>query len=160
MSARIIHPTARADQLDAAAAHARRVLTTAAKRGSAALDPNPPVRWLAKHAAEIRTAIEKRTVRACPHIGDTPQLLFAAAWRPGHLVCLSCLPALDPDPAEAVRCDHCRQAAPYLHGSVTALGPVLFAYALCPRCVTGQPASAVGSAPLPGSGSATPAATP
>jgi hypothetical protein len=136
-NARTMHPVALADQLDAAAAHARRVLTDAAGHGHATLDHTPPTEWLAEQAAAIRTAILNRTARGCPHITTAPQLLHAAAWAPSLLVCTACLPALDPDPNDTT-CDRCHQPADLLTGSVAAFGPVLFAYSLCDPC-TAQP---------------------
>ncbi|MDG6104386.1 hypothetical protein Daura_07400 [Dactylosporangium aurantiacum] len=134
MNARTLHPVALADQLGAATAHARHILTSAADHGRAVLDANPPAEWLAAQAAAIRAAILNRAARCCPHIGAAPQLLHAAAWHPGLLVCLDCLPALDPSPDDTT-CDRCHLPAPLLTGSVAAFGPVLLAYALCDDCI-------------------------
>ncbi|WP_327005875.1 hypothetical protein OHA72_00460 [Dactylosporangium sp. NBC_01737] len=134
MNAHTLHPVALAGQFGAAAAHASHILTSAADQGRAIIDTNPPAEWLASQATAIRAAILNRTARCCPHIGAAPQLLHAAAWHPGLLVCLDCLPALDPV-ADDTTCDRCHCSASLLTGSVAAFCPVLLAYALCDDCI-------------------------
>ncbi|MEV6927424.1 hypothetical protein AB0M46_23365 [Dactylosporangium sp. NPDC051485] len=137
MNARITHPTAFGDQVAAASKHAHRILTDATARGEAEPDPAPPRAWLAAQAEILITALHNHTARVCAHVGAAPQLLNAAAWHPGVLVCTDCAAALDPDPIEDVTCDRCRRPALALTGSIAAFGPILFAYALCDPCTKG-----------------------
>jgi len=149
MTRRTVHPTAHHDQLQAAAAHARRVVARAAtEHGNLAPVHHPPAGgWLAGQLRELLTQLRDRTARACPHLHDAAQLIHAAAWAPARLVCTACLHTLDPDPIENTRCDRCHQPADTLRGNVAAIGPLLYTYALCPPCTSPAVTGGLGNGP-------------
>lgn len=138
MTVRITNPTAYRDQIRAAGAHARRRLTDAHTHGLIEPDPAPPRRWLAEQYTILLTAIEDGTAQLCPHAGrGGPRMLAAAAWSPGTLVCGDCTDQLDLNPDNRDTCDRCHQHARTLTGSIGAVGPLMFAYALCNPCTNG-----------------------
>jgi hypothetical protein len=133
MNIPITCPTARADQLRAAAGHADTVLRSLATTPGARHVHGTPSTWLIQHAAVLLTALDSHTVKRCPHAGQSPQLLHAAVWAPGRLVCTACLPTLTPTPGTEHTCDRCHRTRPLIPG-IAALGPVLLIYGLCRQC--------------------------
>lgn len=135
MTAARLHPTAYADQLDAATADANRHLrATAAHTGGRLAHTHAG--WLADQAETLRRAMTDGTARVCRHIGPSPRIAHAAAWAPGVLVCSSCIRLVMPDADEDGTCDRCRRPVLTLHAGVVALGPVLLAYGLCGACTS------------------------
>ncbi|MCO1582400.1 hypothetical protein M8C13_42295 [Crossiella sp. SN42] len=128
--------TALLDQVQAASADAKRVLHDAARHRSMTLTRSIPSPWLADQFTDLVHGIVTGTVKACRHLGAAPQIAMAAAWAPGHLVCPACFPQLAPSPAEDSTCDRCRKPATTLHSTITAAGPILLTYGLCPTCHT------------------------
>lgn len=126
--------TAQADQLHAAVRDARRLLEGAARAGRGNLVPAPAGSWLADQALILATALLTGESRCCPHLASGPRVLHAVAWKPGYLVCTACRPLLVADAEEDSTCDRCRQHADQLHTGITACGPVLLGYGLCPPC--------------------------
>ncbi|MDL4815478.1 hypothetical protein [Actinomadura opuntiae] len=115
-------PTGFRDQLDAAATHTRQSLAAATAAG--VLTRHAPIPT-ADHPAWIRLGITDTLVRWHAGSADTcmhaphplrPRPVFAAAWRPGLVVCGACghLLAIPPDSDTDRTCDGC--------GKVTA-GP-------------------------------------
>ncbi|MGO1055746.1 hypothetical protein [Crossiella sp. CA198] len=128
--------TALLDQVQAASADAHRVLHHAAREKSMTLTRSTPSAWLAEQFTTLVCAIVTGTVKTCRHLGAAPQVAMAAVWAPGHLVCPTCFPQLAPSPAEDSTCDRCRKPATTLHSTITAAGPILLSYGLCPTCHT------------------------
>jgi hypothetical protein len=124
--------TALLDQVHAAAGHARRVLATAAGNHDATGIPVTPP-WLRPHVQALTRALAADT--GCPHAWDGPQILHAAVWAPGRVVCSHCVHTLAPPPGEDHTCDRCRQAHPVIHSGAAAAGPVLLAFGICRPCL-------------------------
>jgi len=133
-----MNPTAYTDQFDAASRHARRQLDEMARRAteaSLAMVPLPLGSWLRDQIAGVIACLQAGTADCCEHIGASPQVMFAAAWRPGRIVCLGCVQTLrTPSQVEDFTCDQCQQRHDTIHTRMTAVGPVLFAYGRCTRC--------------------------
>ncbi|WP_432833537.1 hypothetical protein [Dactylosporangium sp. CA-092794] len=135
MTLRITNPTAFRDQVRAAGAHARRRLADAAEHGVVERDPAPPRGWLAEQFTVLLAALHDGTVRTCPHVErGGPQLLNAAAWAPGMIVCGNCTDLLTPTGPARDTCDRCQRPVPAANGGIAAIGPLMFAYALCDPC--------------------------
>jgi DNA-directed RNA polymerase subunit RPC12/RpoP len=55
-------------------------------------------------------------------------------------VCARCAPALTPaDEAEETTCDKCRTRVPLIHPRSITVGPLVYAYGLCPNCAETEP---------------------
>lgn len=129
------HRTAQADQFHAAAADARRALTTIATAGGTKVTAGTdPTGWLTRQALEFFTALTGGTDRVCGHVGASPHVVHAAVWAPGLVVCPGCIHLLTPTPTEDSICDRCRRTVPTLYPAMAAVGPVLLAYGLCSPC--------------------------
>ncbi|AEH08446.1 MULTISPECIES: hypothetical protein [Protofrankia] len=130
------HAIAHADQLTAACRDALTALHAIAEDGRGYLAERPAaVPWLAAQASVFVRALTVGTVELCPHLGSSPQVVHAAAWAPGRLVCTGCVAALRPGPDEDATCDRCRCRPRRLYPGAAAFGPVLLAYGLCPSCL-------------------------
>lgn len=130
------HPTALADQIDAASAEAAHVLTAAADQPGTHLTHTTTGPWLAEQFARIDLALVSGQGMFCPHVHASPRVVFAFAWAPGLLVCPACRWLAIPTTTEDQTCDRCRRHADTLHSTIAARGPVLFGYGLCPPCHT------------------------
>jgi hypothetical protein len=136
----ITDPTALADQLSAAAREADRANRAMCATGHARLNYlTAPTPWLATKLAQLHAAIEDGTARGCPHINDGPRVAFATAWAPGLLACAHCAPMMTPDEAEDATCDKCRTRVPTIHPRSATIGPLIYAYGLCPQCASSEP---------------------
>jgi hypothetical protein len=136
----ISNPTALADQHDAAVREADRATRAMCATGAARLNYlTAPTPWLASKLAQLHAAIEDGTARACPHLNDGPRVALAAAWAPGQIVCAHCAPGLTPDAAEDSTCDKCRTRVPSIHPRSATIGPLVYAYGLCPDCAASEP---------------------
>jgi len=133
------HTIAYADQFHAAARDAQTQL-----RAMANIDPTsvlhqvplPAGSWLRDQIAGVIACLEADTADYCEHIAASPQVMFTAAWRPARFVCLDCVQTLrTPTAVEDFTCDQCHQRHDVIHTRVTAVGPVLFAYGRCTRCL-------------------------
>ena len=132
-----IHPTALADQLQAASADAVTHLHALADLigGPAVYEPVHP--WLIEQFERITFALTTGgAARFCPHIGAAPRVVHAYAWAPGLLVCPGCTWLATPDAAESTTCDRCRRHVRLLWSRFIANGPVILGYALCRTCTT------------------------
>jgi hypothetical protein len=131
-----IHPTALADQLDAASADAERRLRRAAVTPGVQFSHTDTPAWLAEQFTRIDLALTTGHGRLCPHIGAAPRVVYAFAWAPGLLTCPACRWLATPTDAEDHICDRCRRHAGTLYPTIAARGPVLFGYGLCHPCHT------------------------
>jgi hypothetical protein len=139
-------PPGAADQMAAAAAHSLQ-LTAAAFASDGAhhrevdVEDVPEWLWLPL-VAEVLGLVAgtgRTCVHACPH---RPAPYFAAAWRPGLVVCHTCLHLLHLRPGSAAdrRCDRCGHvcAGPQLgdgiHPGTIHYGPLAYTYGLCGPC--------------------------
>jgi len=133
------HNIAYVDQFDAASRDARRQLDEMALRAeetSLAMVPLAVGSWLRDQISGVIACLEADTADHCEHIGSSPQVMFAAAWQPGRIVCFDCVQTLrTPTQVEDFTCDQCHQRHDTIHTRVTAVGPVLFAYGRCTRCL-------------------------
>jgi hypothetical protein len=136
MSTPIGDPTALADQIDAAARHARHLVTRMAAAGLGQLTDAVGHPWLTGQAAALVHALSTGTGRACPHLGPTPAVIHAAVWAPGRVVCPACVGLLRAGPVEDSTCDRCRRHVRRLHAGAAAFGPLILAYGLCRACAT------------------------
>ncbi len=132
------HPTALADQVQAAGADAVRRLRQAATTPGARFTDEPAPPWLAEQFERLTLTLTLGGGRFCPHIGAAPRVVYAFAWAPGLMVCPACRWLATPTAAEDSTCDRCRRHAPDLIPEVAAHGPVLFGYGLCRPCHAGQ----------------------
>lgn len=131
------HPTAFADQLQAASADAHNRLKRAGHLPRLTFTADPPVPpWLHELFQHHCDALTGGQGRVCPHIGPAPRVVCAFAWTPGLLTCPGCRHLATPDTAEDNTCDQCRQPADLLWPGIAQLGPILFAYGLCDTCHT------------------------
>jgi hypothetical protein len=136
----ITDPTALADQLTAAireADHATRALHQAGQARLSYL--TAPTPWLASQLTALFAAIHDQTARGCQHLAGGPRVVMAAAWAPRLLVCAHCAPALTPDQDEDATCDKCRTLVPLIHPRSITVGPLVYAYGLCPDCAHTEP---------------------
>lgn len=135
MSVSDLRTLAQADQAQAAANEATRLVHQVAARGNGTLGHTLSP-WLAHRVVALADAMLNGQARACPHISSAPCLVFTALWAPGILTCRHCAHLLTPTPAEDNTCDHCRRSTNHIHPCMAAAGPVLIAYGLCGPCHT------------------------
>lgn len=135
-----MNTTAYADQFEAASRDAVRQLKEMARR--AELNPVLPTvalplgSWLRDQLCGVIACLEAGTAVYCKHIGASPQVMYTTAWKPGQFVCQDCLHTLRAKTlAEDFTCDQCQQHHDTIHSRVAAIGPVLFAYGRCTRCL-------------------------
>ncbi len=129
--------TAADDQLGEAARDAERVMFRAA--GQEEKVPHRPaggpgLGFAAHVLGDLHLASVAGTLRVCPHL-TYPQVVQAAAWRPGEMWCVLCAPAqmiLVGD--EDRTCDRCRKVYPTIRACMAQSGPVVLSYGLCARC--------------------------
>jgi hypothetical protein len=134
------HPTALADQTEAAAREADRATRALSATGRAHLNYlTAPTPWLAAKLAQLHAAIVDGTASGCAHLSDGPRVAFAAVWAPGLLVCAHCAPLLTPDAAEDSTCDKCRARVALIYPRSATLGPLIYAYGLCTGCAETEP---------------------
>ena len=133
------HPTAFADQIQAASTDALSRLQAAAARPGARLSHEPDHPWLTEQLQLITLALTLGGAKFCRHLDAAPanpRVVHAYAWSPGLLVCPACtwiaeLVKTDDD------CDRCHRISRVgLWTTVAAHGPTLFTYALCKACHT------------------------
>ncbi|GLW34084.1 hypothetical protein [Actinoplanes regularis] len=133
-----IHPTALADQRQAACADALSRLKAAAAGPGARLSYEPDHPWLTEQLRLITLSLTIGGAKFCEHLNAhpaSPRVVHAHAWTPGVLVCPDCtkFPYLIRDNT----CDRChRHSRRGLWTTIAAHGPVLFTYALCRTCHT------------------------
>lgn len=130
-----IHPTAYADQLQAATADARRRMRRAAHLPLLRLTP------AAEHPAWMAAIIDRHALallsgqgRTCPHLGAGPRVALAFAWAPGLMVCGDCRAMATPSPVEEATCDRCRRHCRRIWPGIAQHGPLLIGYGLCDTC--------------------------
>ncbi|MGH4027292.1 MAG: hypothetical protein ACRDRV_22205 [Pseudonocardiaceae bacterium] len=110
--------TAQLDQFAAATTDAYRRLTLFGNTHNSPVRLGPVPAWLVPHVRRLSEALTTGTGRRCAHLGTAPAVAHAAVWDPGHLTC-----------------DHCHRPGDPIHPGALALGPVLLAFGLCPRCL-------------------------
>ena len=120
--------TAMFDQAQAASTQAERLLRHVAEHDGSvgSLAVHGPARRVADRLAN---RLVTGQLRRCDHIGDSPQVMFWMAWRPGRLRCLSCaadaFQAINGTP-EDKRCDGCKRICRGLiHPSLIAMPAVV-----------------------------------
>ena len=143
----ITDPTALADQLTAAIREADRATRAMHQTGATRIAYlTAPTPWLASQLVRLFAAINDQSARGCEHLAGGPRVVMAAAWAPGLLACAHCAPALTPDEDEDGTCDKCRTQVPLIHPRSVTVGPLVYAYGLCPDCAATEPD---GHAPTP-----------
>lgn len=138
MTTAIHHPTALADQVEAAATDARRAITTAAACGHVALI-SPESRWLRAQVTALARSLTTGRAKVCSHLNpnSAPQVIHAAVWAPDLVVCGDCRWLLTPATgAEDFTCDRCRMPVERIHSGAVAAGPIVLGYGLCTPCLT------------------------
>ena len=131
------HPTALADQLQAASDDAHRRMLRAGKLPQLRLTHSPDVpAWLSEAFDRHALALLSGQGHICPHVGPAPRVVCAFAWAPGLLTCPGCRWLATPTDAEDSTCDRCRRHAETLYPTIAARGPILFGYGLCGTCHT------------------------
>lgn len=130
------HQIAQADQVQAAANDARRLLDHAAEQEGTTLHTTVTDPWILAQAQGLRDALQFGAVRACRHLANGPGIGHAAVWRPGFIVCPACTPLLVPKPKEDSTCDRCRRHAHDIYAGAITVGPILLGYGLCRSCAS------------------------
>lgn len=131
-----------ADQLTAAARHARNTIAATATAFGLPANATNEHSWLQEKVNELRATVEAGRGHLCPHIGPAPMLVMAAAWAPGRVTCAHCASVLfNLAPAEDLTCDRCRRQVAELVRGAGSFGPIIFHFGLCPACAdaTGAP---------------------
>ncbi|WP_020522938.1 hypothetical protein [Catelliglobosispora koreensis] len=133
-----MNTTAYNDQMHAACSEAAAQMTA-----MAAIEPDaeistvatPVGSWLRDQRAGVIACWEADTATTCQHVTGAPQVLFGAAWKPGHLVCNSCIIQLKTlNPLEEKTCDQCGNVTEDVDTHLTIIGPILYAYGQCAAC--------------------------
>jgi hypothetical protein len=145
---RAITPPAAVDQADAAAADALATLTAVVDRvgadGVHGIHPGDLPGWLRLSVLDAFTNWLSGRADTCRH-NPTPQFprpVFAAAWRPGLIICSACthLVSLPRGTDADATCDGCGyrcggvDAADPIYPSMVQLGPLVFMYGTCTGC--------------------------
>jgi hypothetical protein len=125
--------TAARDQLEAATAHAGRIVADLITRhgGRQGADTTG---WANALLAALTAAVAAGNGRLCPHITTAPTVVYAVAWAPGHLMCDRCIAQLTPPGDEDTTCDRCRRQAAPIHPGATTAGPIVLTFGLCQPC--------------------------
>ena len=135
----ITDPTALADQLTAASREADRATRAMGQDGARLAYLTAPTPWLASQLTTLVAAIQDGTARSCEHLAGGPRVVLGAAWSPTTLVCAHCTLLLTPDTAEDSTCDKCRTEVPLIYPRSITIGPLVYAYGLCPGCAATEP---------------------
>lgn len=146
--ARAVMPCGLVDQADAATTEAHAILNETAVRfcddqarpATAADIPG----WLRLGLLDTLTAFAAGRATTCMHAPDAirPQPVYAAAWKPGTVVCQRCphLLSLKHNPAADSACDACgHQCAGVeeddgIYPGMVQLGPLIYQYGTCTGC--------------------------
>jgi hypothetical protein len=129
------HPTALADQLQAAStdAHGRILRAGTLPQLRLTHRPNIPA-WLTEAFDRHALTLLAGQGQVCAHVGSTPRVVCAFAWIPGLLVCPACRTLATPNPTEDATCDRCRRHCRRIWPGIAQVGPILFGYGLCQHC--------------------------
>lgn len=132
----ITHPTALADQCQAAERDAAGHLADIARATGAALGQLHTTPWLAAQIRAIYDSLADGDVYVCDHVVNGPCAMLACLWAPGIVVCDQCAPTLllATSAAADTTCDRCHKAGQEIHSTAIATGPLILAYGLCPAC--------------------------
>lgn len=131
------HPTALADQIDAASADAaRRLRHAASATPGARYTDGPAPDWLAEQFQRLTLTLTLGGGRYCKHLGPAPRVVHAFAWAPGLMLCPACRWLATPAPTENHTCDRCHHHVDTVIPCLAAHGPVILGYGLCRACHT------------------------
>lgn len=129
------HPTALADQIQAASDDAHRRIVRAATLPQLRLTQTPDVpAWLREAFERHALALLSGQGRICAHVGPAPRVVCAFAWASGLLTCLACRALATPTATEDTTCDRCRRHCRQIWPGIVQVGPILFGYGLCRTC--------------------------
>ena len=139
--ARTVAPGHLVDQAQAASADAERVILThpLGTAGQVPVDTIPD--WLLLGVITAYAEWVTGNATTCPHqpTAERPQVVAAAAGRPGRVVCASCTHLLRLSGAADRTCDRCGTVCRGLPDDgifpgMLHYGPMVFGYGLCGQC--------------------------
>ncbi|AYF31475.1 hypothetical protein CSH63_29320 [Micromonospora tulbaghiae] len=150
---RALAPVDLIDQADTATDRAGTLMAAgAAILGADGVHPANPAAipgWLRLGVLDTLTTWATGNGRTCAHnpTPDRPQPVLAAAWKPGLVTCLPCVRLFTlPRGSNLERvCDACGHQCTELDGgdgiypAMVQLGPLVYQYGVCARCVPGEP---------------------
>jgi hypothetical protein len=128
-----MNATAMKDQMQAALRDADRVRRVLAEHmGTEGREVQMPP-WVCRQFETLVEMSANGKARVCPHL-TSPQPAFAAAWRPGVLVCGRCVDSIAARGIENYTCDRCGRYASPISANLAARGLVSFQFGLCRSC--------------------------
>jgi len=139
---RSVMPVALRDQIDAAATAA--LFATMSEMEAHGAGPPRGLThgdipgWLRLSILDALAQFMAGSASTCLHAPtpDRPEPVYAAAWRPGLVVCGECLHLFRLAGAADRTCDCCGQVCDGIHAARLLFGPLVYMYGTCAGCLT------------------------